>query len=148
MTRSAGRSLLFAGLNLLYGGAFLGLALGLSMGLSSGRRVTAAAFGVYVVFVMLWELLVEAFVLVLWRFDGGILLPGNLPDWAFFVRMASPSESYERLVTALFDSEVGAFYTLPDAPWFVDAPVAVLVLLAWVFLPLWLGYLRFRRVDL
>lgn len=136
----------FTVLNVVLGLAFLSIALGLSMALASGRRVTAGAFGAYVVLAVLWTDLVEALLLVLWRFDGQVLV--DPPDWSWFAQLSSPVESYNRIVTALFDSDLGATYTQPDAPWFVDAWVAPLVLLAWIVLPFALGYLRFRRTEL
>lgn len=145
-TLPVGRYLLFAGLNVLYGMAFLGIAFGLSMSTTSSRRVTAGAFGAYVVLVMLWAELIDLLVLVLWRFDASVLLDG--PDWALFTRLLSPEESYERLITALFDSDTGAAYVGTDVPWFVDSWVAVLVLAGWVVVPIAVGYLRFDRSDL
>lgn len=144
----AGRYLLFAGLNVLYGAVFLALAISLSMALSTGRRVTAAAFGAYIVLVMLWDSLVQLILLVLWRFDGSVLSPTGLPDWSFLFRLSSPSESYFRLITALFDSDLGELYTIEFAPSYVNAPVALLVLIAWIVVPLSLAYLRFERTDL
>lgn len=141
-----GRYLLFTVLNVLLGLAFLAIALGLSMSTPSSRRVTAGAFGAYIVLATLWSDLVDAIMLILWRFDASIVV--NPPDWLLFVQMASPAEAYYRLVIALFDFGVEAAYTAPDAPWFVDSWVAVLVLAGWVALPLALGYLRFARADL
>ena len=147
-TFPAGRYLLFAGLNILYGAVFLSIAISLSMALSSGRRVTAAAFGAYILLVMLWDALVELLLLVLWRFDNSVLDPFELPDWSFLFRMSSPSESYFRLTTALFDSDLGEIYTIEFAPSYVSAPVALLLLIGWVIVPLTLAYLRFKRADL
>lgn len=138
--------LLFVLLNVALGLAFLGIALGLSMSTTSSRRVTAGAFGAYIVLGVLWGDLVEAVLLVLWRFQPEVL--ADRPDWSLFVQLASPAESYNRLVTALFDSGPGAAYTGAGAPWFVDAWVAVLLLPAWVVLTVGLGYLVFRRADL
>lgn len=145
-TFPVGRYLLFAGLNVLYGLAFLGLALCLSMSTVSSRRVTAGAFGGYVLLVVLWADLVELLVLVLWRFDAAILL--RIPDWALFAQLLSPVEAYSRLITALFDSDFGGAYAGSNVPWFVDAWVALVVLVGWVTIPVALGYLRFKNTDL
>lgn len=138
--------LLFAVLSVMLGLAFLGIAVALSMLTTSSRRVTAGAFGAYIVLAVLWRDLVDAIVLILWRFDGQILAAP--PDWVLLAQLASPVESFYRLVTALFDTDSGAIYTVPDAPWFVDAWVAALLLVGWVVVSLGLGYLRFSRVDL
>lgn len=138
--------LLFVVLTIVYGLAFLAIALAVSMWGSTGRRVTAGAFGAYILLVMLWADLVELLLILLWRFDARVL--ANPPDWAQFLQMASPLESYNRLVTTLFDSTVGAGYVGPDTPWFVEGWVAVLVLVGWIVLSLAVGYDRFRRAEL
>lgn len=138
--------LVYVGLNVLYGLAFLAIAIGLSMSTTSGRRVTAGAFGAYVLLVMLWADLVELLLILLWRFDATVLV--DKPDWALFVQLLSPFESYQRLVATLFEAEFAPAYTAPDAPWLVDSWVALLVLVGWVGGALGLGYLRFRRADL
>jgi len=139
--------LLFIGLNVLYGLAFLALAISLSMSTTSSRRATAGAFGAYVLLVMLWSDLVDVLVLILWRFDGTVL--ANVPDWALLLQLASPFESYSRVTAALFDMpDVASVYVVEGAPWVVDSWVAAILLLAWVAGPLALGYSRFKASDL
>jgi ABC-2 type transport system permease protein len=138
--------LLFAVLNVVLGLAFLAMAVGLSMSTTSSRRVTAGAFGAYILLAVLWSEIINVFVVVLWRFQPDALV--NPPDWVPFLRLSSPVESYNRLVAALFDSFVGSQFTGPDAPWVVDWWVAVLLLVGWVVVPLGVGYLQFQRVDL
>lgn len=140
------RYLAFAVAAVGLGLAFLAVAIGLSMSTTSSRRVTAGAFGAYVVLGVLWSDLVEAILLILWRFDGEVL--ASPPDWVLFVQMASPVESFNRLVTALFDTVTGAQYAVDGAPWFVDWWMAVLVLLGWIVLSLGVGYWQFARADL
>lgn len=130
-----------------FGLAFLGVAVGLSMATPSNRRVTAGAIGAYVLFAMLWDGLVRAVVLVLFRFIRPQVLV-DLPDWALFVTFLAPAEAYDRLVEALFEVGAAGAYTCPDAPWFVAAWMAPLVLLAWTVLPVAAGYRRFARSDL
>jgi len=138
--------MLFVVLNVALGLAFLAIALALSMSTTGSRRVTAGAFGAYVLLAVLWSDVIQALLLVLWRFQAEVLI--DRPEWSLFVQLASPVESYNRLVTALFDSGLGATYTGPDAPWFVDAWVAALVLVGWIVLSLGVGYAVFRRADL
>ena len=128
-----------------FGLAFLGLTLGLSMALETSRRVTGAAIGAYVLFAMVWETLVQVLVFALFRFmDPRVVF--DLPDWALFVKFLAPVEAYDRLVQALFDLGVAGGYT--SGPWFVAAWVAPLVLLAWVVVPVAVGYRRFARSDM
>jgi ABC-2 type transport system permease protein len=138
--------LLFAALNVALGLGFLAIAIALSMSTTVSRRVTAGAFGVYLVLAVLWSELVDVFIVLLWRFRPEAL--ADPPGWSVLLRLSSPVESYNRLVTTLFDSTAGSAYTGPGAPWFVDSWVAVLLLVAWVAVPLSVGYLRFDSVDL
>lgn len=138
--------LVFTVLSVVLGISFLAIAIGLSMLTTSGRRVTAGAFGAYIVLGVLWSELIDALVLVLWRFDATIL--ASPPEWATFAQLVSPVESYHRLVAAVFDIGPGTAYTTPGSPWFVDAWVAALLLFGWVLLALGVGYLRFARSDL
>lgn len=140
------RYLLFAVLSVLLGLAFLAIAVGLSMSTTSSRRVTTGAFGAYILLGVLWTSVIDVLLLVLWRFEPTIT--ASPPDWALFVQMASPVESFNRLVTALFDISAGASYAADGAPWFTDAWVAVLVLVGWVAVSLGLGYLKFAHTDL
>ncbi|SDJ30295.1 ABC-2 type transport system permease protein [Halovenus aranensis] len=138
--------LLFALLSVGLGVAFLGIAIGLSMSTTSNRRVTTGAFGAYVALGVLWKNLIDAILLLLWRFDSEPL--SDPPEWAVLVQLASPMESFERVTAALFDIDIASAYTGAGAPWVADAWVAVLLLVGWIVLPLAVGYARFSRVDL
>lgn len=130
-----------------FGLAFLGLTVGLSLAMPSSRRITAAAVGAYVLFAVLWDTLVRTVTLVLFRFiEPSVVF--DLPDWALLVKFLAPVEAYNRLVAALFGVGGAGAYTGPEAPWFVAAPAAPVVLAAWVAVPVWLGYRRFAKADL
>jgi ABC-2 type transport system permease protein len=127
--------------------AFLGLTVGLSMATPSSRRITGAAIGAYLLFALLWDTLVRSLALVVFRFvEPSVMF--DLPDWALLLKFLAPVEAYDRLVAALFDVGAAGSYTGADAPWFVAAWVAPVVLAAWVVVPVWLGYRRFARADL
>lgn len=132
---------------LAFGLAFLALTLGFSMATPSSRRVTGAAIGAYILFAMLWDGLIRATVLVLFRFmDPQVVF--DLPDWALFLKFLAPGEAYNRLVDALFDLGVASAFTGADAPWVVAVWMAPVVLLGWVVVPLALGYVHFAVADL
>lgn len=131
----------------LYGLAFLGIAVGVSMGVSTSRRATGGAFGAYVLFVALYDQLIQLLVVVVFRFQTGAYT--GLPDWARLAQHLGPPQAYSYAVSELFDevSIVTEFTTTPPPDWFI-APVAVLVLAGWVGLSLAVGYRRFRRAEL
>lgn len=134
----------FAVASLLYGVAYLGFALGLSASTASSRRVTLLAIGAYVVFVTVFRELVTVLVLLIYRFDA----PNTSPDWAVLLQMLSPTEAYLFLLDGMAGFEVAGVAAMADPPWFAAWWLAVLVLLAWVAVPVALGYRRFRRAEL
>jgi ABC-2 type transport system permease protein len=138
--------LLFAVATVALGVTFLAIAVSLSMSTTSSRRVTAGAFGVYMLLAVLWIQIIDVFLVVLWRFQAGVLV--DPPGWSTLVKLSSPVQSYSRLVTELFGFTTESPFTGPGAPWFVDWWVAVLLLAAWVIVPLLIGYQQFRRAEL
>jgi ABC-2 type transport system permease protein len=128
----------------LYGVAFVGVGIGISVSTVSDRRITLGALGGYLLLVVLWGGLVSFAIDFLHRFDPRVETPG----WGLFLRMAGPSESYDRLLRVGFDLDRAARYVGEGVPVYVDAPAALLVLVAWVVVPLALGFRRFRTADL
>lgn len=129
----------------LYGVAFVGLAVGLSMSTTVDRWITFGALGAYLLAVNFWGGLHSLTMLVLHRFDTGVL--SAMPDWALLFRLAGPGESFDRLVRAGFDVRLAGRY-VGDVPVYVDWWAAVLLLVAWFAVPLAVGYRRFRVADL
>ncbi|QCC52704.1 ABC transporter permease [Halapricum salinum] len=130
---------------LVYGLAFVSIGMSLSTFTRSGQRATAATFGVFFVFVVLWTELRAPFRIAL---DYLGLAGDGLPDWALFVYGLEPGMCYSRAVRAFFaGSEQGA-YLGPDAPFYLGEWVALIVLLCWVVVPVAAGYRRFEVTDL
>ena len=135
----------FAGVTVLYGVAFVGLAVGVSLSTATGRRVTVGAIGAYLVTVVLWEDLHTAGLLILHRFDTAVT--SNIPGWALLVRLAAPSESYDLLVRTGFAVDRASRYADSGAV-YLTWVVALGLLIAWTLVPIALGYLRFRTAEL
>jgi len=138
--------LLFAVPTLLYAYAFLGFALGLSSSTASSRRVTLAAIGSWVVFVSFWRQLVSVLVMLLFRFRAEAY--DSLPDWAVLLQLLSPTEAYLFLLDGLEAFSAGGVADMDAPPWFATRFLAVTILLAWIVVPVLLGYRRFRRVEI
>jgi ABC-2 type transport system permease protein len=130
----------------LYGVAFVGITVALSMSTTRERRVTLGALGAYLLLVQFWDDLHSLMLLILHRGDFAVLQ--DIPDWALLARLLKPSESYYRVVRAAFDVGLGGQYVGPDAPLYVGWWIALLLLVAWVAVPLAVGYRRFVRADL
>ena len=144
-TFAPARYLLFVLAMLGYTICFLALAMGLSMAVDSQRRVVAGAFGAYVALSMLWSTLVDVLALVLFRFRAVAL--AEPPSWVTFAKFAEPGTAFSYLVATELDGGVAPAAVAGVEP-FVTAGNAVVVLLAWIVLPLVLGYLRFRDSEL
>jgi hypothetical protein len=130
----------------LYGVAFVGIAVGLSMATAVDRWATVGAVGGYLLLVQVWDNVHSVALLILHRFEFGVLTA--MPDWALLVRLAKPSESYYRLVRAAFDVGQAGRYVGEEAPLYLDWWAGALLLLAWCVVPLALGFRRFGAADL
>ena len=130
----------------VYGVAFVSIAVALSMSTTTDRRITLGALGSYLLLVQFWEDLHSLTVLILHRFDFTVL--GAMPDWTLLFRLLKPSEAYYRVVRAAFDVGLAGRYVGDGAPLYVDWWMAVVLLTAWVSVPLAIGYRRFGAADL
>jgi len=129
----------------LYGMAFVSIGMAISTMTTSSRLATAATFGVFFLFVVLWpELEVPLFLAL--EYLG--LANGGLPDWALFVRGLEPGLLYDRIIAAFFGQVDRGRYLGPDAPWFLGEWPALVLLGAWTIGPVAVGYRRFRGTDL
>jgi len=138
----------FAGylaLTLLYGLAFVGIAMALSTMTTSRQAATAAAFGVFFLFAVVWA---QVRTVLLFGLDWLGLADGGLPGWALFVYGAEPGMLYDRILQAFYDASVSGATPDPDAHWFLGEWIALVLLMLWVVVPLGLGYLRFQSTDL
>ena len=135
----------FAGVTVLYGVAFVGVAVGVSLSTATGRRVTVGTIGAYLVTVVLWEDLHTAVLLILHRFDTTVT--NDMPGWALFVRLLAPSESFDLLVRTGFAVDRAGRY-VDSGLVYVAWPAALGLLVAWTLVPVALGYLRFKTADL
>ncbi|MEF8813412.1 MAG: ABC transporter permease subunit [Halovenus sp.] len=151
-----------AAASVLVGFAFVGIAVGISAMVASRGRAMAGVIGLYLIFLLFWDLITAAVYRVL-RGE----LPGNPGDqfeaWYVFLQWLNPIEAYGVLTDAILGETFGAF-TIPifapqdvsatervvagEVPAYLQEPVLVPVLLFWFVVPVALGYLRFRRADL
>lgn len=141
-----GEYLVFVGLSVLLGLAFLSLAIGLSAGTRSERRVTWGAFGAYLSLVVLWNDLVWFLVMFLFRFRPGVF--SDPPSWAVFLELAAPPVAFEFLSAELLGTAGGVPASGPGSPWFVEPWAALVILVGWIVVPLLVGYWRFDSTDL
>lgn len=140
-------ALLFVtGMTGVLGAVFVAIGVGISASVSTGTRAGGLAIGAFFLFVFqLWSVLPRV---ALWV-ASGFRLPRETPEWVSFVTHLNPVLAlWNVLSTALPD--VGTFVgSLPASPpVYRTVPFAVLVLAAWIVLPMAVGYRRFERTDL
>ena len=132
-------------LTLLFGIIFFGIGLALSTLTVSKQRANVGAFGIFFLFVVVWDLVAE---LLRFGLEQIGLADGTLPDWALFVHGAEPGMLYERLVAAFFENSTAGPYLGPEAPWYLGEWMALVLFVLWIVLPIAAGYRRFERTDL
>ncbi|AGN02833.1 ABC transporter [Salinarchaeum sp. Harcht-Bsk1] len=137
--------LVYLGATILLGLAFLSIALAISAFTESSSIATAVAFGVFFLFVVVWS---ELRILFRLGLDSLGMGSDELPAWALFVHGLEPSACYERVVGGFVEHSTTGMYLHPDAPWYLGEEVALVALVAWVILPVTMGYVRFRGSDL
>ena len=125
--------------------SFTGLATGLSLGVSTTRRAVSAAFGAYLLLVMLWRTVVDVAALLLFRFRGNPTM--EPPTWLEFARFVSPEALLRSLGATALDVGTAPPPAVVGTEWFVDAGVAAALLVGWTLVPLLLGFLRFSRSE-
>jgi ABC-2 type transport system permease protein len=132
-------------LTLLFGGIFFGIGLAISTVTVSKQRATIGAFGIFFVFVIVWDVVGDALVFVADRVG---LADGEMPNWLRFLHGAEPGMLYTRIVEAVFLEKTSGPYLGSDAPWYLGEWVALVLFGLWVVVPLAIGYWRFEVTDL
>lgn len=161
--------LAYGGLTILLGMAFTSIAVGVSAIASSRMQAMAGAIGSYVVFTLVWHPLVAG---VHYLLEGS--LPGlEAPEWYFLLLRLNPLEAYLQVSSELADQFIWGLVGMQsivedvpeatledpnalmlsnrvgsDVPFYLQDWFAAVVLIAWIAIPLAIGYWRFERADL
>ncbi|MFB6180212.1 MAG: ABC transporter permease subunit [Halorientalis sp.] len=130
----------FVLVTLLFALAYVSLVVGLSATTTSTTRASTLAIAAFVVFELLWDVvpLGAAFV------ANGFAMPATLPNWALFVGQLAPSAAYMNAVAGVLPNNA----TLASVPFYLTPAASAVVLLAWIVLPVALGYRRYASLDL
>ena len=145
--------LVFVLVSLLLGFAFVSVSVGVSAFTASTSRAAYGAFGIFVVFQFLWDIVVTAFVYV----ANGFELPGRgeeLPDWVSntseLLYVVDPTTAYQQGViwTVRRIAEDAETQQAADVPFYAQDWFGFVFLLLWIAVPLAVGYLRFESSDL
>lgn len=153
-------------MSILYGVAYTSIAVSLSSITRSTTVAGAAMFGVFVLFYVVWNALLQAVGLLMnlgyvsgetytVETQQGPIELERMPDWAYFVESIDPGYAYNNalsIVTSAAESELGV--ALEEAMFEGDVPIylqdwfSFIILLFWIVVPLAIALYRFDRVDL
>ncbi len=155
----------FAGAGLLLGASMTGLAVGGSAAARTRGQALAATVGSFVGWVFFWK---PAVVGLYYLVEGEI--PGlRAEPWYYLLQRLNPLEAFRVVSSVALGEDVSPVPDLPledvprtapservdvaarvagEVPFYLDAWVAVLVLLAWGLVPVVVGHRRFERSDL
>lgn len=145
-----------AAVTVAFGFVYAGIVVGLSATTGSTSRAVALVLGVFLLVEMVWDVVVYAAVWV----AGGFASPFPLPEWATLALQLSPSTAYTSAIVAVVPDlsdaaaaggtgvqvdggDGGMLEGISAAP-----EVGVVVLLAWLVVPVAIGVWSFRRADL
>jgi len=158
----------------LYGAVFVGVAIAMSALTASRSRAVAGAVGTYFVSILMYALpVISVPRIVQFVWEDALGQPENL-DLYQFVQYASPFFAFqkalnlvvpERMQTEFFKSErvngaaqggqgpnsreaYEAAIQSVDLPFYLTDGFGLVILAAWLVVPLALGYWRFERADL
>jgi len=150
----AGLVLGLLALSLAYAGAFVSIALSLSATFATRSRAITAAFGSYFLLVLLYVVPgVRITAIVRWFHTQLLGFERNV-DLYNAVTFTSPYVAYRKATNLLLPPErqTTVFRRYGDAagdlPAYLHDEVGLVVLAAWIVVPLAFGYRRFRRADL
>ncbi|NEU55617.1 ABC transporter permease [Halorussus sp. MSC15.2] len=139
----------------LYGVAWMGATVGVSSFVSSGRRAIGIMFGLYAFFGPLWTQLGLPLLSILITGNPStenielaeILTYADGPTWYLYASRISPFEAFagaNRYVSDLFGLVLtGKTTSAPHLP----NLFGIVMLLAWIFLPVTFGYWRFKQAE-
>jgi ABC-2 type transport system permease protein len=142
----------FIGVTLLYALAYVSVAVGVSAATGSRSRAMGGAIGFYFLFNLVWNVLpvgpVQMMEFVLDQLGRD---PENYSNLLELVFSLSPTGAYLNGTTKLvmtdeFAAQVNS--NVQDQPWFLEGWFMLVILGAWVVLPLAVGYWRFDGAEL
>jgi len=147
--------------SILLAGAFLGFSAGVSAAVSTRKRSIAVTIGGLFIFTFLWEPIVAGTYYAV----QGTLPSETIPTWLVFLERLNPVNAFAVVAGAL---GAGVVYPLRvtfgllgygaetiltgpgngTASGLVSDPLVLIILVGWVVVPIGIGLLRFRAVDL
>lgn len=133
-------------ISILFASVFVAIAVAISGATRSSTVAGAAMFGVYVLFMLFWDLINLG---LLYLAEGRLTPQPEPPSWYLLFDMLSPDGAYLIAAQGLLP-EIDLYGGLfpEDVPWYLSEWAALLILLVWLVIPFAIGFYRFDRSDL
>jgi ABC-2 type transport system permease protein len=151
MTFEYGDYAVFAGLTMLFGLVYTSIAVAVSAATASRSRAMGAGIGFFFVFNVFWYFLpVSPTQVIQFLLEQLGEDPTEFTDLIQFVALLSPAGAYNSLViewVAPVPQQPGASAG-GSTPWFLQDWMMLLILVAWLVVPLGLAYRRFRAAEI
>lgn len=139
----------FVSLTVLFVGAYVSTAIGLSAMTDTRSKAMATTIGFYFVTDILWVFGSFSVIGALGFFFEGVLGLSPHDHFYEFVYRLSPTGAY--LNTEYFIFDASNYDRLPalgsDLPFYLEPWFSVLIMLAWIVVPLIAGYLSFEQAE-
>ncbi|WP_247000521.1 ABC transporter permease subunit [Halosolutus gelatinilyticus] len=137
-------------LTIITGLVYVSVAVGVSASVSTRSKAVAGVLGIYIVFDWLWTLVPMAIYRLL---EGEFPGATGLPTWYVLVERFGIWEPIGAISWTLVD--IGGVEPVPtadrlagDVPFYLETWFAWVFVVAWIVLPLGIGYYRFSRAKL
>lgn len=153
--------LIFALLTMALGTVFVGLSVGISAAAKTNQQAVASVIGFFFWFVVLWNSFANQTVNLLTKYAG--LSGASNYQTTLLLKLLNPTQAYKTLVDAfLFDSALQSRVMMfsvikqqrvlqafgDSLPVYLSDPFVVAYFLAWLFVPVAVGYRIFDKADL
>ncbi|WP_135820307.1 ABC transporter permease subunit [Halostella litorea] len=150
MTFEYGEYALFAAVTVLYALAYVAVAVAISAATASRSRAMSGAIGFFFVFNLVWNFLpVGPVQMIAFLSDEfGVEVSDSVTELVYSI---SPTGAYLNGILKLimpdrFNAQAGA--VVADPPFYIQGWFMVLILVAWIVVPLAIGTWRFQRAEL
>ncbi len=143
-----GQLAVFTLLSLLFGTVYVGLGVAISATTRSTTKAAAAIVGVFVFFFFVFD---SIRTVAYYLLTGNVFPVEGAPHWYDFYPRLSPSGAYEAALVGFLPSEeipADALYPAGTDAFYFSRWITLAVLVAWIVVPIALGYLQFERLDL
>ncbi len=142
---------IFTAMTLVLALVYVGIMVGISATTGSRSRAIAFGLGTFVVLELLADMLPVAALFV----SNGFTLSGvtSIPGWIAFLNVVTPTAAYQNALGWFLGDGSAATASLGASlggpiPFYLTGWMSLLVLAAWLVVPLTLGYRRFNGADL